>query len=206
MLGAGLGVSGTLAATSCKLPDGSLYDGWQTTVYGAGTLTITMRSSVFDSFLILHSESGDLLAMDDNSGGGKDAQISLDLSGNQTYTIFASGATSAAKGGAYQLTTTFTPDDAETCRPIRTLTDPTQFTGSVSNASCNFNLPDRQDSSLFNVYGIHVPADGVVQISVPTSTFSPLLLSSRPKRKHNRRRFGKRGNLYSFHQTKSAGG
>ncbi len=93
-----------------------------------------------------------------------------------TYTILASTATPTSKGGAYQISTSYVPDDQETCRPIRTLTDSLQLNGSVSAASCDFNLPDRQDSSLFNIYGIHAASDGVVQITVPTSTFTPLLL------------------------------
>ena len=175
-IGAGQIMNGTLAAASCKLPDGSLFDGWQTTVYGAGTLTITMHSTALDSFLILRNDTANVIAMDDNSGGGNDAQISVPVSGGQNYTIIASVASPTSKGGAYQISTVYTPADGETCLPVRTFTDPLQINGSISAASCNFNLPDRQDSSLFNFYGIHAASDGVVQIAVPTSTFTPLLL------------------------------
>ncbi len=178
-LGAGQSVVGQLASTSCKLPDGSVFDGWQTTVYGSGTLAVTMRANAFDSFLMLRSEDGTLLATDDNGGGGtggKDAQITIPVSGRETYMVVAGAANATAKPGAYQLTTSFTPEPDETCRAVTTLTESTQVNGSVSTASCNFNLPRRQDSSLFNIYAIQVPESGTVQISVPASTFAPLLL------------------------------
>jgi len=178
-LGAGQSVAGQLASTSCKLPDGSLFDEWQTTVYGSGTLNVTMRASAFDSFLLLRGEDGSLLATDDNGGGGtggKDAKITLAVSGRETYSIIAGSATSATRAGTYQLTTLFTPNPDETCLPVKTLTETTQVNGSVSAASCNFNLPQRQDSSLFNINLIHVAETGTVRISVPESTFTPLLL------------------------------
>lgn len=175
-LGAGQTVVGQLASTSCKLPDGSFFDSWLTTVYGAGTLTVTMRASAFDSFLMLRGEDGGLLATDDNGGGGKDAQITLAVSGRETYSIVAGAAMANSRAGTYQISTTFTPDSGETCVPVRALTETTQVNGSVSAASCNFNLPQRQDSSLFNIYSIHVAETGTVQISVPRATFTPLLL------------------------------
>jgi len=178
-LGAGQSVAGQLSSTSCKLPDGSVFDGWQTTVYGSGTLTVTMRATAFDSFLMLRAEDGTLLASDDNGGGGtggKDARFTVSVSGRETYTILAGAANSSAKPGSYQLTTSYTPDPDETCAAVRTLSESTQVSGSVSTASCNFNLPRRQDSSLFNIYAIQVPESGTVRISVPTSTFTPLLL------------------------------
>ena len=175
-LGAGGKAEGQLSASSCKLPDGSLFEGWQMTVYGAGTLTITMKAGALNSSLLLRNESGNLLASDDNGGGTRDAQISLPVSGRETYTILAASANSASKGGAYQLSSTFEPNEEESCRPVRVLTESSQFSGSISAASCNFNLPDRQDSSLFNFYNIHLTQSATVAISVPAASFTPLLL------------------------------
>jgi len=175
-VGAGQSITGQLTAASCKLPDGSPYDGWQTTVFGAGTLTVTMHSTSFDSFLILRVEDGTPLATAGNGGAGTDAQITLPVSGRETYSILSGAATASAKPGAYQLSIVFSADPEDTCLPIRVLSDPMQLTGSVSTASCNFNLPQRQDSSLFNIYGIHVAEAGTAQITVLTSTFTPLLL------------------------------
>ena len=175
-LGVGGSAEGQLSPGSCKLPDGSLFEAWQMTVYGAGTLTITMKAGALDSSLLLRNESGNLLASDDNGAGSRDAQISLPVSGRETYTILAASANSASKGGAYQISSTFEPDEDESCRPVRILTESSQFSGSISAASCNFNLPDRQDSSLFNFYKIHLPQSATVEISVPAATFTPLLL------------------------------
>lgn len=175
-LGTGQAAAGQLSVNSCKLPDGTAFDGWQTTVYGAGTLTVTMRAGSFDSFLLLRNADGTLLASDDNGAGGRDAQITLAISGRDTYSIIAAATNASSRGGAYQISTSFTPDQEETCRPLRALTESVQVTGSVSTASCNFNLPQRQDSSLFNIYSLHVNESGTAQISIPFSTFTPLLL------------------------------
>jgi len=163
-------VSGQLTGASCKLPDKSPFDGWLTTVYGSGTLTVTMRAASFGSFLILRGENGAALGQAANDGTGKDTQIGIPVSGNETYTVIAAAVNQAAPPGSYQLTTAFTPADDETCRPLRQLTDSIQVNGSVSAASCS------SGSSLFNFYAIHIGEPGLAQISVPASTFNPLLM------------------------------
>ena len=178
LLAANQSINGSLSATSCKLLNNAVYDAYQMTVYGAGMLTIAMNSAAFDSYLILRDGNGAAIASDDNSGGGQNARISLHVPGNDTYTVVASAVNSSQKGGAYQLTTSFTPDPTETCVPMASLTMPSaQVGGSVSSTtSCNLSLPNRDDSALFNFYTLHVDTPGVAQIQVNASTFSPLLL------------------------------
>jgi hypothetical protein len=175
-LGTGQTVNGNLTASSCKLPDQSLYDSYPITVYGAGTITVTMTSAAFDSFVILQGDNGSPLAQADAGGAGNPASITLPVSGNDTYTIVAAAGSSKEPTGAYQLSTSFTPNAGETCVSQGALDQNPVISGSVSVSSCNFNLPNREDSALFNFYTLHVSQIGMAQVSVPDSSFGPLLL------------------------------
>jgi hypothetical protein len=175
-IGVGQTINGNLSASSCKLPDQSAYDAHSVTVFGAGTITVTMTSEAFDAFVILRGDNGSLLAEADAGGAGNPASITLPVSGNDTYTIVAAAGSAAEPGGAYQLSTTFTPNADETCVSQGALDQNPTISGSVSISSCNFNLPNRQDSALFNFYTLHVSQTGMAQVSVLDSSFGPLLL------------------------------
>ncbi|MDQ6704951.1 MAG: pre-peptidase C-terminal domain-containing protein [Acidobacteriota bacterium] len=175
-IGAGRSVSGQLNASSCTLPDGSAYDAYAITIYGSGTLDVSMDSPDFNTYAILRGETGIQLASASNGGAGTTARISVQVSGNETYTIIASAADAGQKPGNYRLSTAFTPADGETCVPAKVLTDSDQVPGSIAVGSCAFNLPQRQDSALFNFYDIRVPSDGFADIEVKNATFGPLLL------------------------------
>jgi hypothetical protein len=175
-IGTGQTLNGTLNAASCRLPDQSANDAYPITVYGAGTLTITMTSAAFDSFVILQGDNGSLLAQADAGGAGQPASITVPVSGNDTYTIVAAAGSSTEPAGDYQLSTSFAPNADETCVSQGALDQNPAISGSVNVSSCNFNLPDRQDSALFNFYTLHVSQPGLAQITVPDSSFGPLLL------------------------------
>lgn len=175
-IGTGRSVAGQLNASSCTLPDGSAYDGYAITIYGSGTLDISMDSPDFSPYAILRGESGAQLASADNGGTGRTAHISVPVSGNETYTIIAAAADAGQKPGSYRLATAFTPADGETCVAAKVLTDSDRVPGSIAAASCAFNLPQRQDSALFNFYDIRVPSDGFADIEIKNAAFGPLLL------------------------------
>jgi hypothetical protein len=175
-IGAWQAASAQFTTASCKLPDGSNFDSWQVTIYGAGTLTVAMNSPDFATNVILRGSDGATLGADSNSGGGTNSLLSVEVPGNGAYTIVAAAANATQKAGHYQLVTSFTADAGETCIPSGALAPGALVAGNVSGDSCNFDLPGREDSSLFNFYNIHVDAAGVSQIQVTGSTFSPLLL------------------------------
>jgi N-acetylneuraminic acid mutarotase len=92
------------------LGDQSFVDQYRITLPSRGRLTIRMNSNQFDAFLVLLNSPLQLpeIATDDDSGGGTNALISLDLDAG-TYIILANSALETAVTGAYTLTTTFTP-------------------------------------------------------------------------------------------------
>jgi hypothetical protein len=81
-------VTGTLSASDCALDDGTHFDFYSFTVSSTRTVTITLRSSAFDAYLFLLSADAQVIAQDNDSGGGRDAAISRTLSAG-TYVIAA---------------------------------------------------------------------------------------------------------------------
>ena len=112
--------SGELSeASSCQLQDffnsfggGEATDGYVVDLPSDGTFTIIMRSEEFDSFLFLYLCNNDSCSTksqidtNDDSGGGLDAAIVVDLTAG-TYLILASEFTSSEPDGNYILTATF---------------------------------------------------------------------------------------------------
>jgi len=108
-------VSGQLAFGDCTIAglgldpaDVTLADQYQLTLPVAGVLTIDLKSSNFDAFLLLYDATlTSLIALDDDSGSGLNSRISMVL-GAGTYTIIANSAVlGTVETGAYQLITCY---------------------------------------------------------------------------------------------------
>ena len=81
--------SGQLSSTDCQLDDGSFVDLWTLELSSAARVRITMSSTDVDAYLGLASViSGEILAADDDSAGGTNARIEIDLAAGQ-YLILA---------------------------------------------------------------------------------------------------------------------
>jgi hypothetical protein len=96
-------VSGSLGSASCRLQsDGSFIDMYEMTVSSQRTVTITMRSNAVDSYLIVwNRSSGAVVAFDDDSGGGLDAQLTHTFPAG-TY-IIGANTFDAGETGPYTL-------------------------------------------------------------------------------------------------------
>ncbi|MFZ0547763.1 MAG: pre-peptidase C-terminal domain-containing protein [Candidatus Promineifilaceae bacterium] len=69
-------------------------------------LIIIMRSNSFDTYLSVYSEDGDLIAEDDDTGGGAngtDSQIQVTIPTDGRYVILAEQYDLSEEGGAYTL-------------------------------------------------------------------------------------------------------
>lgn len=103
---AGQTINGTLDGNDPKDTDGSSFDQYVYHGRAGETLTITMKSSAFDSYLHFGRLAGGQFTesqSDDDSGGGNDAQITVTLPENGDYAIRANSLLSSASG-AYTLT------------------------------------------------------------------------------------------------------
>jgi hypothetical protein len=99
MLRVGTPVTGTLGADSPTLADNSPFDAWYFEGRAGERVTITLRSTDFDSYVHIgrHGEQR-LLANDDDSGGGNDAQLTFTFPANGTYVILANTFAAGASG------------------------------------------------------------------------------------------------------------
>lgn len=135
-------------------------------------LRVRMTSSDVDSYLYLLSDRGALLARNDNSGGGRNAEIWIQLSAG-TYTILA---TTAAGGlGAYQVvTSTRLP---KTCAPQELPLTGAAVEGDLTDTDCasvDLGL-NASDTTPVDAYSIDVSRASVLDIAMSSSSVVPAL-------------------------------
>ena len=100
-----LPVSGTLTDNAQESEDGSLYDLYRIAVRAGETATITMRSTEFDSYLVLgQMKDGEWsqIAFDDDGAGGNNARLAHTFDAAGEYLIRAN-TVGAGKTGAYTI-------------------------------------------------------------------------------------------------------
>jgi hypothetical protein len=95
----------SLTTTSTPLQDGGRGELWMFEGLADECSEIIMRSSELDSYLVLRQNVpfGEIIAEDDDSGGGADALIRVRLPATDTYFITATSATSGQELGPYTL-------------------------------------------------------------------------------------------------------
>ena len=155
-LGLNQAADGVLGASGCTLPDGTLYEGYLLTTFGAGMLTVTV-SSELTTGVIVRGAGGGAIA----SGSGT-VSVPVDRDSQYQVVVHTDGA-----GGAYRIATSFQPDDNETCRPSQSLT------GVVSIDSCTLSREGSSDLLFYNYYPLVVPAAGLADLQVSSSDFAP---------------------------------
>ncbi|MFZ0060517.1 MAG: PPC domain-containing protein, partial [Pyrinomonadaceae bacterium] len=106
----GVTVNGTLTAGDCDLGDGSRFDEWTFTATAGQQISISMNSAQFNTYLLLINSNLDVIAEDNNGGGGTNSRIPagsgvFTISQAGTYGILANGL-SGADLGSYSLTLT----------------------------------------------------------------------------------------------------
>ena len=87
-LAPGGSISGTLSYTACQYTDATFADVYQMTLAADTTIDLRLNSGDFDAFLVVLDAKGDLVAQDDDSGGGTNARIQQSLVAG-TYYVFA---------------------------------------------------------------------------------------------------------------------
>ncbi|SPF54257.1 Peptidase domain protein [Candidatus Sulfopaludibacter sp. SbA4] len=158
--------AGTLGASGCIAPDGTPYEGYFVTTLGSGTLTVSVSSPDFTPALTVRDDDGYPL-------GSDAAQVSVAVDGDNQYEIVVAG--TAAQTGSYQLTTSFVPDDSETCRPMKTFTDSGSDSASITADSCTTTIPQSSDLTYYNYYNFTVPAAGLADVTASSTDFGATL-------------------------------
>ncbi len=99
-------VNSELTAADSKLDDDSFYEAWTFTGRAGESITITLRSTAFDTYLQVRDASGEVISTDDDSGAGAsgtDSQITLVIPAGGRIVIVAN-TLEAGETGAYTLT------------------------------------------------------------------------------------------------------
>lgn len=78
-------VSSSLTNDDCPLDDGTLVDFYEFTGQSGQRVTVTLTSNAFDAFLFLLDPTPEVVATDDDGGGGTDARLvhTLDQTSNE---------------------------------------------------------------------------------------------------------------------------
>jgi len=102
-------ITGQTSFTSCAWYDKTFADVYQVTVSDSGQmLTVGAASSDFDTFLILLDAKGNVMASDDNSGGGRNALLVQTLDPGR-YFVVVKPADDPTSAGSYTMTTSVVP-------------------------------------------------------------------------------------------------
>lgn len=106
-------IHGRLQQGSQTLPNGayvqagSYVDVYSCTARRDGSAQVDLKSSDFDSFLIIGTEDNSgviqTIAVDDNSGDGQNARVNFDVNQDVRYFVAATNADGAGGGGPYEL-------------------------------------------------------------------------------------------------------
>jgi hypothetical protein len=85
----GQSVSGMLSLSDARLADNSLFQAWAYYGQAGEVITLSVASSDFDAFAVIQDGSGNVLARDDDSGGGLNALITFALPYTGMYRLIA---------------------------------------------------------------------------------------------------------------------
>jgi len=106
-------IHGDLRSGDQTLPNGAYVQGgsyvdvYSCTAREDGTAQVDLKSSDFDSFLIVGTEDSTgvihTITDDDNSGSGRDARVRFDVSGGARYFVAATNADGAGRTGSYEV-------------------------------------------------------------------------------------------------------
>jgi serine protease Do len=160
-------VTGTLSKASCRLPDKSYADRWQFVVDSSVTVTITLASDAFDSFLIVRDEGQVELASDDDSGGGLDALITYTFAPG-TYSILANSYDASATG-AYRLSVV--GESLACSTTVGSIAVGDTVSGVITNDSCRLSDNTGADRWQFNL-----AATATVTIDLASDEFDSYLI------------------------------
>jgi hypothetical protein len=153
----------TLGAAGCALPDGSPYDAWRLNTFGAGTLTVTVAAD-WAPLIFIRTPDGAAVASGEST-------VSAVIDRDAQYLVVVS---TADRAGPYQVSTSFTPAETETCRPVK-IDGPAVESGVITLDSCAAVLPVSGDILYYNVYAVSIAAAGVADFVATSSDFAATL-------------------------------
>lgn len=156
-----------LTQTDDLLPDGSFYRIYQFQGQAGQRITLEMQSADLDSYLVLADAHGRQIAEDDDSGGGKNARITVLLPVTGSYTLYAN-AYERGELGRFQIRARVS-DGVEIFSERGILGDRSQIL--------------ERDGSFFNIHTFSGRAGQVIQVVLSSQEFHPYLAVLDPNRR-----------------------
>jgi hypothetical protein len=96
-------ISDALTYTACQFTDATFADVYQMSLAADTTIDLRLNSNDFDAYLVLQDAKGNLMAQDDDGGGGTNARIRQLLPAGKYY-VFAKPFANYYSTGKYTLT------------------------------------------------------------------------------------------------------
>ena len=164
-------INGTLSVSDCRLSDDSIFDSYTFSGTAGQSISISMTSATFDTYLLLFNPDGTLLTEDDDGGDGLNSRIppdtgTLTLPVTGTYKIFANSF-AANTTGAYSLTLSGTAPVTCSSSPISL---GQTINGTLSTSDCRLS-----DNSFFDSYTFNGTAGQQIAIEMSSPNFDTFL-------------------------------
>jgi hypothetical protein len=172
-ISAGQQVSGLLSASDPQVQDGSFADSYEFQGRAGEHVQITMRSSAFDTYLLIQGPGDFSSFNDDISGSDRNSQIDVVLPANGAYRITATSYT-PKDTGAYTLS--LNDLGQQTVSASRALTLSRAQNGQLRTGDPQ--LPNTGEFS--NTYTFHGRAGQHVDITMSSTEFDPYLIVRGP--------------------------
>ena len=168
---AGASVTGTLTDSDCTAPhrSGAKADLFSFAGRSGQSVTLTMTSSAFDTYLVLVGPSGSQVDANDDYDGGVNSRIQTTLTSSGTYTIEATAFSDAGRG-AYTLT--FASSGGSSCTTASLSSGETR-SGTLADTDCT--APHRSGTKA-DLYTFTGSSGGVVTIAMSSSAFDTYLV------------------------------
>jgi hypothetical protein len=140
------------------------------------SITVSLNSSAFDSYLYLLGPSGSVVASDDDSGGGTNSLIRYTAATGGTYTIEATSYSSGSTGSfALGLSVTGGGGTPTSCSPTAINTNQT-LSGTLSSSCASAQRPGRYAK----LYTFNANANDSITVALNSSAFDAYLYLSGP--------------------------
>jgi len=160
-------VVGALSTDDLLLSDDTLYDLYRFDGAEGERMGVLMASSEFDTYLHLYDQEHQLIASDDDSGGGTDAYLELELPETGTYFVMAN-AFNVDEGGGYRL-------DLWRRSPIAWDTaEPVTLGGSRLGVLDSAD-PRMADGAHYDLYAVELPEGALVRVELVSAVFDAFL-------------------------------
>lgn len=169
-------VDGTLNSDSKTLPvDDSYYDLYSFEGKEGQQITIEMTSSEIDPYLILLSSSNRELAQDDDSGGDRNAKITITLPEDDTYKLLANSY-EAGQSGDYKLRIVAGSSSSPSPSLLRSLLErQTSILNEVGTLESSDSVLE-SDGSLYDEYTFEGRQGQQITIRLESSDFDPYVV------------------------------